>query len=104
MAEEFPKHYVSIKDRYQEYSSILGDLGKAVRETGPIEHKNAHLIQLSAAAAIRSEGAVHSHVKRALEAGASPDEVYQALLLVTSIIGFPNVAAAISWADDIIQK
>jgi len=104
MAEEFPKHYVSIRDRYQEYSSILGDLGKAVRESGPIEHKNAHLIQLAASAAIRSEGAVHSHTKRAIEAGASPEEVYQALLLVTSIIGFPNVAAAISWADDVIEE
>ncbi|MDP1553731.1 MAG: carboxymuconolactone decarboxylase family protein [Methanobacteriaceae archaeon] len=104
MAEEFPKNYVGIRDRYQEYSSILGDLGKVVRDSGPIEHKNTHLVQLAASAAIRSEGAVHSHAKRALEAGASPEEIYQALLLVTSIIGFPNVAAAISWADDVIQK
>lgn len=104
MAEEFPKNYIGIRDRYQEYSSILGDLGKVVRDSGPIEHKNTHLVQLAASAAIRSEGAVHSHTKRALEAGASPEEIYQALLLVTSIIGFPNVAAAISWADDVIQK
>jgi 4-carboxymuconolactone decarboxylase len=102
MTEELPKHYVSIRDRYSEYSEVLGELGKTVRQSGPIEHKNAHLIQLAASAAIRSEGAVHSHTKRAIEAGASPEEVYQSILLVTSIIGFPNVAAAISWADDII--
>ncbi len=104
MAEEFPKHHVSIRTRYQEYSSVLSDLGKVVRENGPIDHKNSHLIQLAASAAIRSEGAVHSHTKRAIEAGASSEEIYQAIMLVTSIIGFPNVAAAISWADDIIDE
>lgn len=104
MAEKFPKHHVSIRSRYKEYSSVLEELGKTVRETGPIEHKNSHLIQLAASAAIRSEGAVHSHVKRALEAGAEPDEIYHALLLLTNVIGFPSVAAAISWADDILEQ
>ncbi len=104
MTEECPKHHVSIRARYQEYSAVLSDLGKVVRESGPIDHKNSHLIQLATSAAIRSEGAVHSHVKRALDAGATSDEVYHAIMLATSIIGFPSVAAAISWADDIINE
>jgi alkylhydroperoxidase/carboxymuconolactone decarboxylase family protein YurZ len=104
MVEEYPKHHVSIRARYQEYSNVLSDLGKVVRESGPIDHKNSHLIQLAASASIRSEGAVHSHVKRALDAGAAPDEIYHAIMLATSIIGFPSVAAAISWADDIINE
>jgi 4-carboxymuconolactone decarboxylase len=104
MSKEFPKHHNSIRTRYKEYSSLLEELGKTVRETGPIDHKNSHLIQLAASATIRSEGAVHSHVKRALEAGATPEEIYHALMLLTSVIGFPSVAAAISWADDIIEK
>jgi 4-carboxymuconolactone decarboxylase len=61
-------------------------------------------VQLAAAAAIRSEGAVHSHVRRALAAGASREEIQRALLLLVSIIGFPNVVAALSWADDLLAK
>ncbi|MEN8232021.1 MAG: carboxymuconolactone decarboxylase family protein [Thermodesulfobacteriota bacterium] len=79
------------------------DLGKAVREAGPIDEKNSQLIQLGAAAAIKAEGAVHSHVRRALDAGASPDEIHHAIILLTSTIGFPSVAAALSWAKDIIE-
>ena len=79
-------------------------LGKSLREAGPISPKEAHLIQLAAAAAIKSEGAVHSHTKRALEAGASPEEIYHAIILLTSTIGFPGVAAALSWARDIAEK
>ena len=61
-------------------------------------------MQLGAAAAIRSEGAVHSHVRRALEAGATAEQIHHALLSLTSTIGFPTVVAALSWADDVIGK
>ena len=101
--QELPKHYMSIGERFKEYGNVLGDLGRVVRESGPIDDKTSHLIQLAASAAIRSEGAVHSHARQALEMGASSEEVYQSLLLLTSTIGFPNVAAAISWVDDLFE-
>jgi len=91
----------------QKFSTVMDkhqDLGRAVRKAGPIDAKNSQLIQLSAAAAIRAEGSVHSHVKRALDAGATPDEIYHAIILLTSTIGFPAVAAALSWAKDIIAE
>jgi alkylhydroperoxidase/carboxymuconolactone decarboxylase family protein YurZ len=47
---------------------------------------------------------VHSHVRRALECGAKKNEIYHSIILLTSTIGFPAVSAAISWADDIIEK
>lgn len=104
MENELPKHYKSIRNRYEEYGRALSELGKTIKESGPIDDKTAHLIQLGGAAAIRSEGGVHSHTRRALEAGASSDEVYHSVLLLTSVIGFPNVAAAISWIDDIVDE
>ncbi|HML05618.1 MAG TPA: carboxymuconolactone decarboxylase family protein [Methanobacterium sp.] len=102
MSDELPGHYVSIRERFKDFGNVLNDMGKVTNEAGPIDHKTSHLIQLAASAAIRSEGAVHSHAKRALDLGASPDELYHALILVTSTIGFPNVAAAISWVDDVV--
>ena len=101
--QELPKHYVSIGRRYEKYGDVLNDLGRVVKEIGPIDDKTSHLIQLAASAAIRSEGAVHSHSRRAKELGASSEEIYQSLLLLTSTIGFPNVAAAISWVDDLFK-
>jgi alkylhydroperoxidase/carboxymuconolactone decarboxylase family protein YurZ len=38
-----------------------------------------------------------------LQAGASPEEIRQTLLLLISTIGYPTVAAALSWAEDILQ-
>ena len=79
------------------------EFGKTLREAGPINEKDANLIQLAAAAAAKAEGAVHSHVRRALDAGATQEEVYHAIILLTSTIGFPAVAAALSWARDIVE-
>jgi 4-carboxymuconolactone decarboxylase len=101
---ELPEHYMSIRERFREYEDVMSDLGKVIKEAGPINEKTSQLIQLAASAAIRSEGAVHSHAKRAMELGASADEVYHALILLTSTIGFPNVAAAISWVDDLFRE
>jgi AhpD family alkylhydroperoxidase len=75
-----------------------------VRREGPLDEKTSHLIQLAAAAAIRSEGSVHSHVRRARAAGASPEEIYHTLILLTSTIGFPTVSAAVSWTYDILGE
>lgn len=98
-----PKHFQNLQKNHQPVLDAVSNIGQAVREAGPLQEKEAQLIQLAASAAIRSEGAVHSHTRRALEAGASPEEIKQALLLLISTIGYPTVAAALSWTEDILQ-
>ncbi|MEW6162349.1 MAG: carboxymuconolactone decarboxylase family protein [Nitrospirota bacterium] len=104
MVSKLPDQYLIIRKRFKRFSRALDNLGKAARESGPLDEKTSHLIQLAASAAIRSEGSVHSHTRRALEAGAKPEEIYHAIILLTSTIGFPTVSAALSWADDIIKR
>ena len=100
----FPVHYSETMARHPKLSQALEALGKVIREEGPLEAKTAHLIQLAGAASIRSEGSVHSHTKRALAAGAKPEEIRHAIILLVSTVGFPTVAAALSWVDDIVEK
>lgn len=104
MAEKLSKQYLSIRERFKKYFDASVNLGKIARESGPLDLKTSHLVQLAASAALRSEGSVHSHTRRALEAGAKPEEIYHALILLTSTMGFPTVSAALSWADDVIRK
>jgi 4-carboxymuconolactone decarboxylase len=98
------KRYQLMKRRFPKLMSAVEQLGEAAVGAGPLDEKTKELVQLGAAAALRSEGAVHSHTRRALESGASADEVRHAIVLLTSTIGFPTVAAALSWADDVIDK
>jgi 4-carboxymuconolactone decarboxylase len=99
----YTRNYDWLAEKFAKVMQNHQELGKALREAGPINEKNANLIQLAAAAATKSEGGVHSHVRRALKAGASPDEIYHAIVLLTSTIGFPAAAAALSWAREIVE-
>ena len=102
--EKLPRHYLFEKKEHEEFIDAVEALGKVLRKQGPLDGKTAHLIQLAAAIAIHSEGAVHSHIRRAIENGATPEEIYHAIILLTSTIGFPTVSAALSWAEDILPN
>lgn len=101
--DKLPVHFRSVRSRFPRVMEALDELGKAARQQGPLDPKTAHLVQLAASAAIQSEGAVHSHVQRAVAAGATTEEVYHAIVLLVSTIGFPRVAAALSWVDDVVK-
>ena len=98
------RNYLQIKENSPEFIAAVEALGKAVKKAGPLDEKTGQLIQLAAAAALRSEGSVHSHVRRALEAGAAAAEIRHTLILLTSTVGFPTVTAAMSWAEDVLKK
>jgi 4-carboxymuconolactone decarboxylase len=101
---KMPNQYASIQKKYKGLITAVGNLGKAAKAAGPLNKKTSELVQIAAAAAIRSEGSVHSHARRALAAGAKPDEIRHAIVLLTSTIGFPAVSAALSWANDVLEK
>jgi alkylhydroperoxidase/carboxymuconolactone decarboxylase family protein YurZ len=102
-SQHIPEHFQSMRQRFPEVIAASEDLGKAAKAAGPIDQKTAHLIQMAASAAIRSHGAVRSHARRALEAGASLEELYHSILVLISTIGLPMVAAAVGWIDDVIE-
>lgn len=97
--DKLPKNFRKLMERHPEYMQAVADLGKAVRTVGPLDEKTVNLIQMAAAAALRMEGAVHSHARRALEAGADAEDLRHTLIVLTSTIGFPAVAAAMSWIE-----
>lgn len=100
---KLPRWYAHIRDKYPQFANALENLGETVRKEGPLDQKTSHLIQLAAAAAIRSEGSVHSHARRAMQAGATAEEIYHAVLLLTSTIGFPATSAALSWVYGVLN-
>jgi alkylhydroperoxidase/carboxymuconolactone decarboxylase family protein YurZ len=99
-----PNRFAELQQRFPKLFQAVEALGRSVREEGPLEEKSTQLIQLAAACALRSEGAVHSHVRRALAAGATAEETYHAIVVLASTIGFPNVVAALTWADDVLRE
>lgn len=102
MKSSIPKHYEKNKVTYPAYFEAVEKLGETLRETSPLPEGTMCLINLAAAAAIQSEGSVHSHTRRAIEAGVPAEEIRHTILLLTSTIGFPRTMAAMSWVNDLL--
>jgi AhpD family alkylhydroperoxidase len=96
----FQRFQADYEKLYRDYES----LGLQAAEAGPLEAKVRELVKLGMAAAVKSESAVRSHTHRALEAGAVAEEIQHALLLGITTLGFPTMMAALSWAQDALEK
>ena len=75
-----------------------------MKGAGPLDRKTRELVRLAIVVGARHEGAVHSHTRRALESGATAAEIRHVVLLSVTSMGFPNMMAAMSWVDDVLQQ
>jgi len=101
---KLPQRYLQFFQDFPAVGTAYKSLGEAVTEAGPLDKKTSELVKIGVALGAKMEGAVHSHVRKALEAGASEEEIRHAVLQATTTIGFPNMMAGMSWADETIAK
>lgn len=104
MTRKIPNHYLKVKEKHPEFIDAVEKLGESIKEAGPLDKKTAHLLQLAAAVASQSEGSTHSHTRQLLQMGVSRDEIRHAIMLLTNTIGFPQIMAGLTWANDIIDS
>jgi 4-carboxymuconolactone decarboxylase len=102
--QKLPIPFEKFVKRFPNAHAAYERLGESCHTVGPLDAKTRELVQLGMAIGIRSEGAVHSHVKKALEAGASPEEIRHAVLLGIPTLGLPTTVAAFTWVDDILDR
>ena len=97
-----PRSYENFREKYPEIWQAYDRLGGLVHDAGPLVKKHRELIKLGMAIGARLEGAVHSHVRRALEQGATREEIYHVVLLGLTTLGFPTTVATLTWVKDVL--
>ncbi|MGP9820765.1 carboxymuconolactone decarboxylase family protein [Salinarimonas sp. NSM] len=99
--KQLPSGAGDVAARYPEVWDAYAALGKAASEAGPIDGRTARLVKLALAIGALSEGAVHSHTRRALEEGIEPQALQQVALMAIPTMGFPQGVRALTWIEDI---
>ena len=103
MDKKLPSAYRQFATEQPKLIGAYEAVSEACLTEGPLSRKSAELVKIGIAVGARLEGAVHSHVKRAREAGATPDEIRHAVRLALTTIGFPTMMAALSWTNDVLS-
>ena len=99
-----PDIYKNFQNQFPELARDYEALAEKCYNWGTLDEKTKRFFKLGVAIGLASEGGVRSHVRRALEEGASRDEVRHAVLLSLTTIGFPAMIAATKWAEEVIAK
>jgi alkylhydroperoxidase/carboxymuconolactone decarboxylase family protein YurZ len=99
-----PTFYMQFRDHHPAIVKAYEALGDACRAAGPLAEKHAELVKLGLAAGAGLEGAIHSHARRALAAGATRDEVRHVGLLAITTLGFPGAMAIRAEIESVVAK
>lgn len=104
MADKLPAAAERVASEYPDVWKAFARLGETCADAGPIDGKTLRLVKLALAIGAGSEGATHSHVRRALEEGVAADELRQVALLAIPTLGFPRAVATLTWIEDLTDR
>ena len=99
MKEELPQHFKKFVERYPQVWAAHQKMTEACAETGPLDRKTRELIKIAISGAANQETGLERHVVMAKQEGAKDEEIYQTILQMTTIVGFPRASAALKWAE-----
>ena len=102
--KKVPGPFRKFVEAYPECGMTDEALALASREAAGFAEKDAELVKLALAVGSRLEGAVHSHARRALEAGATAAQVRGVALLGLTTLGFPQTMMGTSWIEDVLRE
>jgi alkylhydroperoxidase/carboxymuconolactone decarboxylase family protein YurZ len=101
--DDLPGHARRVADTKPALWKAYENLGQACSEAGPLTGTSTHYVKLALAIGAGSEGAVHSHVRRALKDGVEPEAIRHVAYLAVTTLGFPRAVAALTWIEDVLS-
>ncbi len=101
---KLPGTYLKFVERFPALGEAHEEIAQAVAGLGPLDRKTCELIKIGLSVGAGLESAVRSHVRRAMQHGATEQEIEQAVMLAMNTLGFPRTVAAWSWARQQIER
>jgi alkylhydroperoxidase/carboxymuconolactone decarboxylase family protein YurZ len=78
-------------------------LGEATGKAGPLSEREQRLVNLALAIAAGSEGATHSHTRRAVAEKLEADELEHVAFLAITTLGWPQAIRGLTWIRDVTR-
>lgn len=79
-------------------------LGAAASDAGPLDERTRRLVNLALAIGADSEGAIHSHCRRAAAEGLTAEELEHVAYLAITTLGWPRAIRALTWIRDVTRR
>jgi len=88
---------------YPDLWAAVQRVGEAAGAAGPLDARASRLVHLAFAIASSSEGATHSHARRALGEGFTAEELEHVAMLGVTTLGWPHAVKGLTWVRDVTR-
>jgi alkylhydroperoxidase/carboxymuconolactone decarboxylase family protein YurZ len=88
---------------HSEVWEAFQNLGEKASRAGPLDGRTRRLIHLAVAIAVGSEGATHSHARRAGSEGIKPEELEHVAMLAITAVGWSQAMRGLTWVRDVTR-
>lgn len=102
--EQLPAKAGELAQNHPEIWRAYAELGRVCAEAGPLDASMQRLIKIALALAAGSEGAAHSHLRRALAEGHDSAALKQIAFLAIPMLGFAGGMRMLSWIEDVTDE
>lgn len=100
---KLPGTAAQIARDHPELWKAFQQLGEQASQAGPLDARTRRLVHVALAVAAGSEGATHSHARRALAEGFTREELEHVALLAITTIGWSRAVKGLTWVRDITR-
>ena len=97
-SDRIPTTFKDFVEKFPDLAEAHEKIAKAVDAAGPLDAKTCSLIKIGICAGAGLDSALRSHVRRALQNGATETEIEQAIMLTMNTCGLPRTVSAWQWA------
>jgi alkylhydroperoxidase/carboxymuconolactone decarboxylase family protein YurZ len=101
---KLPGTYKAFTDKFPKLHEAHELVNEAAAAAGPLDAKTCLLVKVGVCVGAGLESAVKANVRKAMQAGATTEEIEQAILQAMNSVGFPSTVAAWSWAQQQFEK
>jgi alkylhydroperoxidase/carboxymuconolactone decarboxylase family protein YurZ len=101
---ELPSAAGKVAKEHPKLWAALEQLGREAGDAGPLDARTRRLVQLALALGADSEGATHSHTRRALAEGLSAEELRHVAFLAITTLGWPHAIRGLTWIEDVTKS
>lgn len=99
-----PKFYTDFLKKFPEIGALYEKLGDAVHQQGPLSERERALIKLAVSGSHQFHSAFKSHLRKAISAGVTREEIEHVALLMLPTIGFPTMMYMLGTIDEHFER
>ncbi len=104
MSNKLPQPVEEFRQEYAEVWRAFTQLGDSCHKAGPLDERTRRLVKLALSIGAGLEGATHSAMRHALDAGITLEEIKHVAVLGITTLGFPSTMRALTWVGDDLKS